>query len=417
MSIWDIFKRKKPDMTEERGVSMAGLGFNTISSYNNSLALKLSAVYAAVNQISNSIAILPVYVCEKGDGYKKIIKHNLSELINGRPDEKNTHFNMFKMLIESVLLRGNGYALIERDDRLNVKRLIYIDSTYVQPMPQKDGSIKYLVAGMKTAVNAEDMLDFHMHVDDMYKGISVLAYASQSLNTAMEAEKQAESFFRGGNNLAGVINVKAPLTTEQKRELINNWKGTFNNTADHVPVAVLPQNVEYHPISVSPADAQLLDSRQFSIYEIARYFLIPPSKLFVFDNVNYNGLEYSQLMYLQDTLLPYVQMMEDEINTKCFRPSEQGKRVVDFDFTVLMSADKKTEADYYRALITNGMMTINEARNKIGLGPVEDSGDKLFMQLSYATVDNIVEGKYIKQNAQDQNVQNDNKVIQTDNKE
>ena len=122
-------------------------------------------------------------------------------------------------------------------------------------------------------------------------------------------------------------------------------------------------------------------------------------------------------MYLQDTLLPYVQMIEDEINTKCFRPSEQGKRVIDFDFTALMNADKKTEAEYYRTLITNGIATVNEARGKLGFGPAEVEGaDELYMQLSYATVKDIAEGKYVKQNAQDQtsNVKNDNKVIKTD---
>lgn len=419
MGLFSFLSRKKVEpVQEERKVVLQGLGFATSSSYSNEHALRLSAVYAAVNQISNSIAILPINVYEKVDNNKKQIKHQLSELLNGRPDMKNSHFNFVKQLLESVMLRGNGYALIVRDERLNVKQLVYLDTADVQPMPQKDGSIKYLVNGLKNAVDAVDMIDLHMHVDEMYHGISVLRYAWQCLKTASEAEKQAGNFFAGGNNLSGVIKVNAPLTTEQKKELIDNWKGTFNNSSNgYIPVAVLPQHVDFQPISVSPEDAQLLDSREFSILEIARFFLIPPSKLFVFDNVSYNSLEYSQLMYLQDTLLPYVQMIEDEINTKCFRPSEQGKRVIDFDFTALMNADKKTEAEYYRTLITNGIATVNEARGKLGFGPAEVEGaDELYMQLSYATVKDISEGKYVKQNAQDQtsNVKNDNKVIKTD---
>lgn len=410
MAIWDIFKKK--EVQEDRSVKMQGLSFNSFSSYNNSLALKLSAVYAAVNQISNGIAVLGVNVTEKGDGYTKVIKHQLSELLNGRPDGKNSKFNMFKQIVESVLLKGSGYAYIERDDRLNVKSLIYLDYDDVTPFITKDGSVKYLVNGVKTAIDATDMIDLHMHVDEMYRGISIIRYAAQTLSTSMEAEKQAESFFRGGNNLAGVINVSAPLTTEQKKELIENWKGTFNNTSgERVPVAVLPQNVTYHPISVSPADAQLLDSRMFSILEIARFFLIPPAKLFVFDNESYNSLEYSQLMYLQDTLLPYVKMIEDEFNTKLFRPSEIGKRMVKFDFSVLMSASKEQEANYYRSLITNGILTINEARQKLGFDRIEGvAGDTNWVQISYASANDIAEGKYIKGQDQGQNQNVDNKV-------
>lgn len=413
MGIFSFLRRKKDEpVQEERNVVLQGLGFATSTSYSNERALKLSAVYAAVNQISNSIAILPINVFEKVDNNKKQIKHQLAELLNGRPDGKNTHFNFVKQIIESVILRGNGYALIVRDERLNVKQLIYLDTADVQPVPQKDGSIKYLVNGLPNAVDAVDMLDFHMHVDEMYRGISVLRYAWECLKTASEAEKQAGNFFAGGNNLSGVIKVNAPLTTEQKKELVENWKGTFNNSSNgYIPVAVLPQHVDFQPISVSPEDAQLLDSRQFSIYEIARFFLIPPSKLFVFDNVNYNGLEYSQLMYLQDTLLPYVNMLEDEIDTKCFRPSEQGKRVIDFDFTALMNADKKTEAEYYRTLITNGLVTVNEAREKLGFGPSEiDGANELFMQMSYSTVKNIASGILINQKQEPKTSTIDNKV-------
>ncbi len=418
MGIFSRFRKKSVEpVKEERGVVLQGLGFATSSSYSNEQALKLSAVYAAVNQISNSIAILPINVFEKVDGNKKLLKHQLSELLNGRPDGKNTHFNFVKQILESVMLRGNGYALIIRDERLNVKQLLYLDTANVQPVPQKDGSIKYLVNGIPNAVDAVDMLDFHMHVDDMYRGISVLRYAWQCLKTASEAEKQAGNFFAGGNNLSGVIKVNAPLTTEQKKELVENWKGTFNNSSNgYIPVAVLPQHVDFQPISVSPEDAQLLDSREFSIYEIARFFLIPPSKLFVFDKVSYNSLEYSQLMYMQDTLLPYVQMIEDEIDTKCFRPSEQGKRVVDFDFTALMNADKKTEAEYYRTLITNGLITVNEAREKLGFGPSEiDGSDELFMQMSYSTVKNIASGVLIKNQEQSPKTNTiDNKVKETE---
>ena len=130
-------------------------------------------------------------------------------------------------------------------------------------------------------------------------------------------------------------------------------------------------------------------------------------------------MEQTSLSYLQDTILPYTQLMEDEFNRKLFRPSEVGKIAVDFDYSVLVQTDKNTEAEYYNKLITNGILSINDARSRMGYEPIpaEDGGDAHFIQISYGTVKNVVDGAYVKQTAQDQNQKVDNKVIMEEGKE
>ena len=405
-----IFSRKPKKQPEEERSAGLGLSFNFLSSFSNQAAMKLSAVYCAVNQISDSIALLPINVVRIDGDRKRVVKHNLTRLLNYKPNKKYTHFNFMKYMIESVLLRGAGYAYIVRDDKLNTVEIQLLDSDYVTPMPQADGSVKYLIAGFDTAVDSDDILDFHMHVDEMYHGISVLKYARNVLEGSADADAHSNKFFKSGANLSGVIKAASVVSNEQKQQIRESWRSAFVNNQDGVGVAILPQGLEFQPISVNPEDAQLLESRQFNILEIARFFKIPPSKLYVLENESYNSLEMAQLLYLMDTIQPYTQMIEEEL-MKLLKPSERERMCFEFDFDALLETDKKSLASYYREMLVNGICTPNEIRAKLNMEamPAELGGDDFYMQMSYTTLKNIKDGLLVNQK-QSQAQEVDNKV-------
>ena len=416
MGIFDIFRRKETNQQvnkatgqeEQRSLLSGALGFNSVSSFRNSMAMQLSAVYCAVNQISNSIAILPIDIKEiRVEGYKQKIEHPLYKVLNYKTGQKLNHFNFIKMLMESVMLKGSGYALIIRDRNLDVIRLEYVDADYVQPMMQTDGTVKYLVQGMSKAVDAEDMIHLFMHVDEQYNGLSVIKYAALTLKSATDAENHADNFFRSGANMSGIIKASSTLTNEQKMQIRDSWAQAFGSGNQTTSVAVMPQGLEYQPISISPEDAQLLETRKFNVIEIARFFCISPIRLYDLSNMSYSTLENTNLSYLQDTLLPYVDMIENEFNNKLFKPSEQGRYIVDFDFQAILETDKQSQSSYYNSMLSNGVMSINEVRKELGLTAIsaEDGGDAHFMQISYGTVKNVVNGNYIKDTEQDKQTQ------------
>lgn len=419
MGLFNKKKKIEEPVHEERNINIDGLFYSRGTSYTESKALKLSAVYCATNQISNSCALLPIKVVEEGSkSSKTLYDHKLRKLLNGRPDTKHNHFLFFKQMMTSVMLRGNGYALIDRDSKLNVRRLIYLDSQYVQPMLQEDGSVKYLVTGLQSAVNQEDMLDFHMYLDENYRGLSILKYAQRALEGAYEADTTSINFFKSGGNLAGVLKPASPITAQQRKEAAEAWKTSFTNTSDKIPVVIMPYGLDFQPISVTPEDAELLDSRAFSIEEIARYFNIPPYKLYAnMDKADAaNEIEAIQSLFILDTVMPYVQMMAEEMAQKLFKPSEVGRYVIEFDFDKLMKSNTETLGNYYKTLLVNGIMSINEVRNKLNMEPLEDeAGDTHWLQLSYGNANDIALGLYVKQQEQDAggNIKNDNKVKQT----
>lgn len=419
MAFFDFLRKKETEIKqeEERSIGL-GLGFNNISSFATTQSMRLSAVYAATNMISNSCALLPMKVISYKGGKKREIDHPLTSILNLKPNTRYNHFNFMKLLIESLILKGNGYAYIERDNNLNVKSLQLIDADYVTPMIQVDGSVKYIVNGMSTAVDDVNMIHLYMHQDNTGKGISVIKYGDMVLQGAYNAEKHSDNFFKSGAGLMGVLKSSAPLTNEQKKQVAESWTTSIKNTLGG-GVAILPQGLDFQSISVSPEDSQLLDVRKYNIIEIARFFNISPVKLFDYSNVSYSTLEQTSMSYLQDTILPYTQLMEDEFNRKLFKPSEVGKIAIDFDYSVLVQTDKTTEAEYYNKLITNGILSINDVRAKLGFEPIpgEEGGDAHFIQISYGTVKNVVDGVYVKQTAQTQNQKLDNKVLVEENKE
>lgn len=415
MGIFDRF-RKKPEIQvntpEERSLAVA-LGFNGVSSFVTTQSMRLSAVYAATNMISNSCALLPMKIITTDGGRKREIEHPLTKVLNLKPNNKYNHFNFMKMLIESVILKGNGYAYIERDENLNVVALHLIDADFVTPVLQADGvTVKYIVNGMSEAIDAINMIHLYQHLDNTYRGISTIKYADMTLHGAHAAENHSENFFKSGAGLMGVLKSNAPMTNDQKKQVAESWRLSINNTMGG-GVAILPQGLDFQAIAISPEDSQLLETRKYNVVEIARFFNISPIKLFDLSNVSYSSLEQTNLSYLQDTILPFTQLMEDEFNLKLFKPSEVGRIMIDFDYSVLVQTDKTTEADYYTKLLTNGVVTVNDVRSKLGYEPSNEEGaDKHWMQISYATIENIASGAYIKQTEQTQNQKNDNKVIQ-----
>ena len=386
-------KNNSPKMEErDRGL---GLLFNNSSNYSNSAAMKLSAVYAATNQISNAVAMLPINIVKYDFDEKQPIEHPLWKILNVAPEKCYNHYNSFKMATESVIIQGNGYFYIVRDDNLNVLELRYINPDFVQPMPMLDGSVKYIVQGFPAAVESSDMIHLFAHCDEMHNGISLLKYAYKVLNSASNAEDTADKFYKGGAGLNGIIKATATLTKEQKAQIRESWSEAFSTNGNGV--AVLPQGLDYQPISVSPEDAQLLESRKFGIEEIARFFNISPIKLQVLGDVSYNSMESAELNFLYDTVAPYIQLFVEEFNRKLFKPSEVGKIGVMFDYTSALQTNRKDLAEYYRTLITNGIMTVDEVRGQMGLPKLNTPGSTTtFMQLSYASANDIAEGKYIK---------------------
>ena len=357
----------------------------------------LSAVYRCVEVISDSIAQLP---CEPyridSDGCKiKFTKHPTYNLLNREPNQNMSKFTFMKTMVVSMLLTGNAYALIERDERGNAKALYYIPTelvTILKPQTITD-TISYSITGMKNVVEDCNMIHILNFTSDGYEGISTLAYARKTLGLAMDAEANAEGFFKGGANVAGILKCNSPLATKQKESLKSSWNSAFNgSTGTPNGIAVLDADLDFQSVTVNPSDAQLLETRQFNVIDICRFFGVSPVKAFDLSKSSYNTIEQMQLAFLTDTLQPLLEKIECEFQRKLYKPSEKDNITVRFSTAPLLRADKQSQANYYNTLFQMGVMTINEIRKELDL-PHLENGDTSFVQVNVQTLKNATQDK------------------------
>lgn len=393
------FKFWKKNKPEERASAVFGdyLLYNTASSYANNKAMLLSAVYRCVEVISDSIAQLP---CEPyridSDGCKiKFTKHPTYNLLNREPNQNMSKFTFMKTMVVSMLLTGNAYALIERDERGNAKALYYIPTelvTILKPQTITD-TISYSITGMKNVVEDCNMIHILNFTSDGYEGISTLAYARKTLGLAMDAEANAEGFFKGGANVAGILKCNSPLATKQKESLKSSWNSAFNgSTGTPNGIAVLDADLDFQSVTVNPSDAPLLETRQFNVVDICRFFGVSPVKAFDLSKSSYNTIEQMQLAFLTDTLQPLLEKIECEFQRKLYKPSEKDNITVRFSTAPLLRADKQSQANYYNTLFQMGVMTINEIRRELDL-PHLENGDTSFVQVNVQTLKNATQDK------------------------
>ena len=342
-------------------------------SYTTNNAMNLSAVYRATEIISDNIAILPIKVKSKSkEHFDELTNHPLNYVFSNGIDTLSK-YNFMKLLIQSVILKGNGFAYIERNNG-QVTGLRFLPSNDVTiDSNSLTNVLRYRANQIKGIIEPKDMIHLVKNSWNGVEGVSILAYAKRIIDTANSTENSAKSFFSNGCNLAGIITVQGQLTEKQKQDIRTNWVQTYNGSdTNGCLLGVMQGNMKYEPIQINATDAQMLESRQFNIQDIARFFGISPILLGDLSNSSYSTLEASQQEFILHTLQPYIEMVEDEFTRKL---SNDDNIKIELDSTVILKTDKTAVANYYTQLLTNGILCVNEVREELGYAPIE-GGDK-----------------------------------------
>lgn len=355
--------------------------------------MTLSGVYRCVDVISDGIASLPLRLYKWENGVRKRVWQGdkLGLALNMRPDPRMTRYEFVKMLVTSKFLQGNAYALILRNE--DVPSLVFLKPGDVTPIYQIDNLTKqqyivYQVRGFDRRLQQDELIHIKNFSYDGLVGISTLRLAFNALNIASGGDRQASKFYDGNGQPSGVVSVESGGRLKQKdrEEFYNVWDSRLRDNPGGV--IVLEGNAHYQPIGINPAEAQLLESRQYSVVEICRFFGVSPVKCFDLTKSSYSTVEATQLDFLNDTLRPIMEAIEQELNSKLFLGSMAGQFEVRFDTSSLLRADKTAQANYYRTLIFAGVLTPNEVRAEIDRDPIP-GGDKAYVQNNMVGLNDI----------------------------
>lgn len=366
----EIFKRNNQPIQEypieDTATSLIFGGYKLADS-----PTALSAFYAAMSLISNSVAQLPIQV--KRDN--EIDRNHPINLIF--KDALISKFIFIKQMVSDVILYGNAYAYIERANDGTPVSLTYCENGSVTVRyNQRTQDLYYLIPFVKKG-KIEPINVIHLYKDSNngVEGRSIMTYASQIIKLAQATDKAARNYYSSGCALQGALTIKGARkgAKEQARQAFANTHGDKGSG-----LVILDDDMSYQQLSSNANDSQMLEARTFNVQEIARYFNINPILLGDKSGASYNSIELANIEFVTHTLQPYICMMEEEFNRKLVKPSEVDHIRIDIDEKALMKGDMKTTAEYLTKLTQGGIMTVNEAREKLGLNPV-DGGDEVVM--------------------------------------
>lgn len=380
---WTGLTHEKRNEQRNDRVDIVTLSAQSIQNFR---AMQLSAVFRAVEIISDSLAILPIQVKIKGKDHDDVFEDHPFKYIFKQSGI--TKFNFIKLLIQDVLLKGAGFAYIERGEDGTAIGLKYLDANTVQIFTDKTQTkILYYTCDKIGEKKIEPCNMIHL-IKNSYDGIhgkSVISFASQTLELSKYTEKTAKEYFTSGKNLAGILKINGNVDDDKRNKIREQWNTAYNENGSNL--AILSGNMEYQPIQLNAADVQMLESRKYNIQDIARFFGLSPVLLGDLSHSSFSTLEAVQQMFVLHSLQSYIIMIEEEFSFKLFKPSESNL-FINLDETAILKTDKNATANYYSSLLKQGVLCINEVRKELGYAPIED-GDKHFV--AYTKIeDNVI---------------------------
>ena len=356
-------------------------------SVNERSAMQMTAVYACVRILSESIAGLPLHMYRyEDDGSKtKAVEHPLYHLLHDEPNPEMTSFIFRETLMSHLLLWGNAYAQIIRNGKGEIIALYPLMPNRMKVERDTKGQLYYEYQTMKedapTMKGAVYQLDPSevLHVPglgfDGLVGYSPIAMAKNAIGLAIAAEEYGSKFYANGAAPSGVL--EHPNVLKDPAKIRDSWNAAFGGSSNSHRLAVLEEGMKYTPISISPNEAQFLETRKFQINEIARIFRVPPHMVGDLEKSSFSNIEQQSLEFVKYTLNPWVCRWEQALQRALLDDDEKGKYFFRFNVEGLLRGDYQSRMNGYATARQNGWMSANDIRELENLDriPAELGGD------------------------------------------
>lgn len=362
-------------------------GIQPTKSVSPDLAMKLSAVYACVYVLSSSVAQLPLHVKRKsGDKVDTVKDHPAYYLLHDSPNAWQTSYKLREYAQSSVLLYGNAYIHIVRDKNGEVISLESLEPWKVQLL--KNGS-RYVYAyygdDKTMSLSPDDVLHIKSLGPSIKTGKSVIQTHAETIGLGLDARKFASGFFGGNARPAGILSVKTPLNSNAWENFKKMWQTAQEKLrSEENKTILLPAELDYKALTVSPVDTELLSMMKLNRSEIAGIFNVPAHMINDLEKATFSNISEQTIQFIRFSVMPWVVNWEQELNRKIFTEAERkAGYFVKFNLAGIMRGTAGERATFYHAAITDGWMSRNEARQLEDMNPV-DGLDEMLVSVNAA---------------------------------
>jgi len=371
---------------------------------NGETAKTISGVYSAVTTIAGSVAALPIRVVQyRADGVTRdqVRDHPLHDLLNVQTSEGVSAVSTKEAMMGQLLLGGTTVLDMPRHPRsqdiealhlLNPMRydIVKVPSGRTGVMPvvvlrAEDGKpAAKLMPGQALRICGVG--------GDGITGWSVVKYARETFGSALGQEEYGARFFENDATPRGVLEHPEHLSPEAKESLRSHWNGLYSGSGNAHRVAVLEEGMEFKPVQLNAEDTQFIESRKFTLRDVARWFNIPPHKIADMADAKWANIDAQNLEYLQDTLLPWLTRVVQSLAGQALTERErvQQRLGFEYDFRTLLRGDVAARGEYFQKRFLSASITPNEIRVDEGDNPLP-GGDDLYVQQQYIPVDMVAD--------------------------
>ena len=367
------------------------MGYATASpvEVNEDSAMQLSAVWACVRLLSETVASLPVNVYRKtAKGRDLAPDHWLSLLMARKPNRYQTKVEFFETLMLNLALHGNAYAKITKVGG-QIRSLLPLMASQIETKLLPDGSVVHLyhADGNVDVLSSDSVWHVKLYGNGIV-GKSPLAFGRNMFGIAQAAEQSVSKIYANGGKPSGVLSFDRLLTPAQRASVRENFATLTTGTDDRL--LVIEQGMKFDAVSMSPQDIELLASRKHQIDEIARWFGVPSILINQNEGSTTLGSSTAEIIsgFYKLNLRPYLERIEASVQTWLFTPEEANQYEFEFDFEGLLRSDLKSRLEGYRTAVAGTILTPNEVRRIEGWPRVE-GGDVLLSQINMTPIDKL----------------------------
>lgn len=341
-----------------------------LASLSEDAALSVSAFFAGVRILVETVSGIPLYIeKKKGGQWVEDPDDELFTLLQLRPNPWMTHVDFWEAILFYLATRGNGYAYIARNELGMPVALYPLAAPQVATMVLADGSTWYIYTadGKQNGYSSDDVLHFRLFGNGRV-GLSPLEYGAVSLGLANGADLYASRFFQRGGKPGGVLSMDKILTPAQRKEMRESFAEVQDGVDGAHRLLVLEAGMKYTQTQLSPESLQLLQARQFSVRDVGRFLNVPAFLLNEEAGTTSlgSGLEQQVLGFRSFTIKPYTTRISATLRSKLIPLADQRRKRVTYNYDELIAVDLKAKAEYYSKLVANGGITSNEMRTALG---------------------------------------------------
>lgn len=353
------------------GADVAGVTVNVNSTES------ISAVYACVAAISESVGSLPLNLYRKTEsGREKATTHPLYRLLHDQPNEWQTALEFREQMQRQILLRGNAFAEIKWSPSGRVESLIPLHPLNVTVSVSDTNRLLYDVTDRKGHIRrllADEVLHLRYHSDDGVLGRSPIAVARDTIGLALAERTHGERMFAQGTKLSGVIETQPGTTKDQAKQIRESWADGYGSVSNHGKTGVLPQGATFKTVSMTLEDAEWIEARRLSVEEVARLFRVPPVLIGDLREANYSNAVELGRYFVTHTLRRHLVLWEQAINRSLI--TDTNHFFAEFNVEGLLRGDSLNRAQFYDYALKDGWMLKSEVRQLENLPAIQGIDD------------------------------------------